>query len=299
MEQDKNTVAEAAKEAAAPGVAVDALPPPGIGKKAIAAGVSKAQMEFTPKFLLAVLAGAYVGMGAVFYTVVVTETGTGYGLTRLLGGLAFCLGLILVVVGGAALFTGNNLIIMAALSRKITVLQLLRNWAIVYAGNFAGSVVLALLMTATRIYGADGGKVGATMVNIANGKCGLPFGQAVALGVMCNVLVCLAVWLCFSGRTVVDKVVAIIFPITAFVAAGFEHSVANMYFISAGLLTKGAGGAPGAPGPLAEAARNAANLTWGNFFVKNLLPVTLGNIVGGAVFVGAIYWVIFHRKKTE
>jgi formate/nitrite transporter len=242
------------------------------------------------------LAGAYIGLGAMFFTIVTTGSTMSYGVTRLLGGLAFSLGLILVVVAGAALFTGNNLMTMAALDRKISLLQLLRNWAVVYAGNFAGSIVLALIVFYSEQYKLSDGGVGVTAIKVANYKCGLHFLPAFMLGILCNFLVCLAVWLCYSGRSATDKILAIIFPITAFVAAGFEHSVANMYFISTGLFTKPAALLAQEGTPLYEMAKSATNLTWENFLAGNLIPVTLGNIVGGGLFVGAMYWAIYCRK---
>ena len=216
-------------------------------------------------------------------------------MTKLLGGLVFCLGLILVIVAGAELFTGNNLIVMAWADRHITTLQVLRNWSIVYAGNFVGSIAIAGLMYLTKQYIFGAGGIGLTALNIANGKVNLDFGQAIALGIMCNVLVCLAVWLCFSARTTTDKILSIVFPITAFVAAGFEHSVANMYFIPMGLFIKA--GAPASFwASIVKTAADYANLTWGNFFLANLVPVTIGNIIGGSVMVGLVYWFIYIRK---
>ena len=274
----------------------EALSPADMVEKAMAIGVKKAAMPFVPKFLLAMLAGAYIGLGAMFFTIVTTGSTMSYGVTRLLGGLAFSLGLILVVVGGAALFTGNNLMTAAALDRKITMMQLLRNWVIVYVGNFAGSIVLAVIVYYSEQYKFSDGGVGITVLKVANTKCGYHFLPAFMLGILCNFLVCLAVWLCYSGRSATDKILAIIFPITAFVAAGFEHSVANMYFISSGLFVKPAALLAQSGTPLYEMAKSATNITWSNFLVGNLIPVTLGNIVGGGFFVGAMYWAIYCRK---
>jgi len=211
-----------------------------------------------------------------------------------LTGLVFCLGLILVVVGGAELFTGNNLIVMAWASGKVTGRALLRNWGIVYAGNFVGSFGTALLVLWSRQYTFGGGTVGETALKIAAGKVNLDFFQAIALGILCNALVCLAVWLTFSARSTVDKIVAIIFPITAFVAAGFEHSIANMYFIPYGILIKAFDTAFAS-----ERGLDLTNLTWGNFLFNNLLPVTIGNIIGGGLFVAAVYWSIFLRNQEK
>jgi formate/nitrite transporter len=199
-------------------------------------------------------------------------------------------------VAGAELFTGNNLIIMAFASGRIPITAVLRNWLIVYVGNFVGSILTAVVMLVSKQYTFAGGALGANALGIANGKCNLGFLQAIALGIMCNALVCLAVWLCTSARSTTDKILAIIFPITAFVAAGFEHSVANMYFIPMGLLIKGF-----APesfwSAVGSTAGDYASLTWGAFFLNNLLPVTIGNIIGGVGFVGLAYWFIYLRPQ--
>jgi formate/nitrite transporter len=248
---------------------------------------------------LAILAGAFIASGAVFSTVTVTglsDAGMGYGVIRLLGGVTFCLGLIAVVIAGAELFTGNNLIIMAFVSGKVALAALLRNWVIVYVGNFVGAILTALTIFLTQQYMVAGREMGVTALTIANHKCGLEFIQAVALGVMCNALVCLAVWLCSSARSTTDKILAIVFPITAFVAAGFEHSVANMYFVPMGLLIKDAAGSGFWTG-LDITVTSFGNLTWGAFFFKNLLPVTIGNIIGGAGFVGLVYWFVYLRPQ--
>lgn len=274
---------------------VDAFPPAKMASRMEEVGVAKVKLRAGTMFALAILAGAFIGCGAIFATVVTTglaSAGVGYGLIRLLGGLVFCLGLIAVVVAGSELFTGNNLIIMAFASGKVTLAQLLRNWGIVYAGNFVGSILTALVMLLGKQYTFSGGALGANALGIADVKCNLEFVQAIALGIMCNALVCLAVWLCASARSTTDKILAIIFPITAFVAAGFEHSVANMYFIPIGLFIKGFAGS-GFWQAIGKTAADYSNLTWGAFFIRNLLPVTIGNIIGGAGFVGLAYWFIY------
>jgi len=215
-----------------------------------------------------------------------------FGIVRGLMGLVFCVGLVLVVVGGAELFTGNTLMTIACLEKRITTGALLRNWLVVYIGNLAGSMVIALLTTIGKTYTFGGGALGASALTIANVKVILGFWQAVALGILCNFLVCLAIWLTFSARTVSDKILAVIFPISAFVAAGFEHSVANMYFIPAGLFIKLFD-----PAFAAGTALDLSHLTWWAFFLNNLLPVTIGNLIGGAVLVGMIYWGIYLRCK--
>ena len=258
-------------------------------------GVSKAEAPAFSTFTLAILAGAFIALGAIFATTVTAGTSAEwpFGVSKLLTGLVFCLGLILVIVGGAELFTGNNLIVMAWAGGKVSTAKLLRNWGIVYVGNFVGSVGTAVLILFSKQYTFGGGGVGKTALSIANGKVGLGFLQAMALGVLCNALVCLAVWLTFSARSTMDKIAAIIFPITAFVAAGFEHSVANMYFVPVGLLIKTFD-----PTFTSGTGLDLSNLTWGTFLVNNLLPVTIGNIIGGTVFVAAVYWSVFLRNKS-
>jgi formate/nitrite transporter len=266
-------------------VGLDALPPPEMARKAEQVGVTKASLDAPTTFALSILAGAFIAMGAVFATT--TTAGGGdlpYGVVRLLGGLTFSLGLILVIVAGAELFTGNNLIVMAWASRRVSTLLLLRNWVIVYLGNFVGAIATAALLYAGKQYELGGGLVGEQAVSIAATKTGYGWWQAFVLGMFCNALVCMAVWLCYSARSTADKIVAIIPPIAAFVAAGFEHSVANMYFIPYGLFVEST-----------EAIPDVPDLTWTNFLWSNLAPVTLGNIVGGALMVGAIYWFIYLR----
>lgn len=280
-------------------IQIDALPPQKMASRMEEVGVTKTELRTDTMFALAILAGAFIGCGAIFATVVTTglgAVGMGYGVVKLLGGLVFCLGLIAVVVAGAELFTGNNLIIMAFASKRITLFRLLRNWVIVYIGNFVGSILTAAVMLATKQYMSSNGALGANALNIANSKCGLEVVQAIALGIMCNALVCLAVWLTFSARSTTDKILAILFPITAFVAAGFEHSVANMYFVPMGLFIKSYA-AVGFWDAIGMTAADFGNLTWGAFFLKNLLPVTIGNIIGGSGFVGLVYWFIYMRPQ--
>ncbi len=279
---------------------IDSLLPPEMAQRAEYVGVRKAEAALLELFVLAVLAGAFIALGAVFATTVAAGTaGTvPYGITRMLVGLVFCLGLILVIVGGAELFTGNTLIVMAWAGGKVKTVALLRNWTIVYVGNFVGSVATALMVFTSGQYTFGGGAVGTAALGIANGKVQLGFMQAIVLGILCNALVCLAVWLTFSARTTMDKIMAIIFPISAFVAAGFEHSVANMYFVPIGLFIKQFDPAFAAK---AAAAANwdLAGLTWPAFLINNLLPVTIGNIIGGAVLVAAVYWLVYLRSKEK
>ena len=278
-------------------VSFDALLPSQMAGKAEGAGVTKANLGPFRMFALAVLAGAFIGMGAIFSTTVTAGAkDLPFGMVKLIGGLAFTLGLILVVVGGAELFTGNNLIVMAWASGKVSTWQLLRNWVVVYAGNFVGSILTAYAMFLSQQYTFGGGAIGLNALNIAHTKVSLGFVQAVVLGVFCNALVCLAVWLCLSARSTTDKVLAIIPPIAAFVAAGFEHSIANMYFIPLGLFVK-AWAEPAFWGQIQKTATDFPKLTWGNFFLVNLLPVTIGNIIGGSLMVGLVYWFIYLRPS--
>lgn len=277
------------------------LMPREVALQAENAGVIKANLDWPSTLMLAVLAGAFIGFGAVFSTTVMTGNGLDgaiklpFGLMRLIGGAVFCLGLILVTIAGAEMFTGNVLLVMAAASRKITAARLFRNWAIVFGGNFLGAIVTAGLVFLSGQYRFMNGQVGLTALQIAERKTSLGFGEAVMLAFFCNILVCLAIWLSLSGRTVIDKVAVILFPISAFVTSGFEHSVANMYFISSALCIKyGAGPefwqmAGSAPGQF-------AHLTLGGFLLSNLLPVTLGNILGGLT-VGLMYWSIYCRPN--
>ena len=291
-------------------VRIDALLPQEMATRAEYLGVRKAEMPFLTMFMLAVLAGAFISLGSIFATTVsagaVAVTGSEgtvtfnaglpYGVTRLLTGFVFSLGLILVVVGGAELFTGNSLIVMAWASGKVSGRALLRNWMIVYLGNFVGSIGTVMLMFLAKQYTFGANSVGIAALRIGVAKVDLSFMQAVALGILANGLVCLAVWMTYSARSTTDKILAIIFPITAFVAAGFEHSIANMYFIPYALFIKDFD--PKFVATVADKVPNLDFLTWQAFLVKNLIPVTIGNIIGGAVLVAAVYWVIFlHGDK--
>ena len=275
-------------------IKIDAYSPSEMSQRVQNVGVAKANLDFLSTLMLAILAGAFIAFGAVFATLVVHDSNLSFGLTKLLGGLVFCIGLILVVIAGAELFTGNNLIIMAYVDKKITLSKVLRNWVIVYLGNLIGSLTMVFWIYLSQQWAGNNYLIGANAVMVANAKVNLPFMVAFSRGVLCNVLVCLAVWLCFAGRSVVDKIVAIIFPITAFVALGFEHSIANMYFIPIGLLLKNNPNVLAAIAATSKAA-DLSNLSIGGF-LHNLIPVTLGNIIGGGVLVGFVYWFIYNRK---
>ena len=275
---------------------LDALPPLEMARKAENVGVVKAGMSTANTLALSVLAGAFIALGAIFATTV-TAGGAEipFGVLRLLGGLAFSLGLILVIVAGAELFTGNNLIVMAWASRRVRTGQVARNWALVYLGNFAGALATAGILFVGKQYEFGGGAVGVQALSIAASKTSLGFVQAIALGAFCNALVCLAVWLCYSARTTTDKILSIVPPIAAFVAAGFEHCVANMFFIPMGLLVKSDEEFVSEQ----EGLPSLADLTWERFLTANLLPVTIGNVVGGALMVGAIYWFVYLRTVED
>jgi len=273
---------------------LDALLPEAIAVKAEELGVKKARRDLPGLVALAVLAGAFIALGGLFATVAMSgaEGMMPYGVTRLLGGFVFSLGLILVLVGGAQLFTGDVLMVMAWASRRLTVREMTRVWVAVWLGNFVGALGTALLVFLSGQYAFGHGAVGAQALYFASAKASLPMGQAFFLGILCNVLVCLAVWLSLGARSVTDKILAIVFPITAFVAAGFEHCVANMYFVPLGLLIEwGASDAF-----WAELGKPPPPIPVGRYLV-NLAAVTAGNFVGGALLVGAMYWFIYLRPR--
>lgn len=252
--------------------------------------VKKTQQSVLNLTILGIFAGVYIGFGAQLATLVTHDLAAhvGLGLSKFFGGAVFSVGLMLVVIAGAELFTGNNLILLSVLDRQVKLRGLFRNWTVVYFANFAGALLLVLLMYWSGLWKTGGGAVGVAALKLADGKVSLTFLEALARGILCNWLVCLAVWMAVSARDVAGKILAIFFPIMAFVASGFEHSIANMYFIPMGLVLKGQG--------LAEVS---ANLTVGGMVVKNLIPVTIGNIIGGALFVAALYWIVYVRKSKK
>jgi len=247
-------------------------------------------------FILAIFAGVYIGFGAELMTVTIQGIGPamGFGMAKLLGGAVFSVGLILVVIAGAELFTGNNLMVLSALDKRVPLGKVLGKWGLVYLGNFAGSILFVAIMYGSGLWKMNNMGVGVSALKIATAKVNLHFWEAFFRGVGCNWLVCLAVWMSLSARNVVGKIFAIFFPITAFVASGFEHSVANMYFIPMGLFLKGNSAVVSASG----LAGKLSTLNWGSFIVNNEIPVTLGNIVGGAFFVAFLYWMVYLRKKA-
>lgn len=277
---------------------IDSLLPAEMALKAESIGLLKANMSLSKTLVLAILAGAFIALGSVFFTTVTSASTMSFGVTRLLGGICFSLGLVLVIVGGAELFTGNNLIIMAWANNKVSTFQVLRNWYLVFLGNFIGALFIVVLMLLSKQYQSASGMVGINLLNIAKAKCELGFTQAVASGILCNILVCLAVWLCFSSSSITGKIASIIFPVTAFVSSGFEHSIANMYFIPKAILLLDKKD-KGLNQLIENSGVNYDSITWTNFLVTNLLPVTLGNIVGGAVLVGLVYWFVYLRNNKS
>jgi formate transporter len=248
-------------------------------------GVKKATMPLLPLVMLGFLAGAFIGLGAMLFVLIKSDSTLSFASTQLLGGLAFCLGLILVIVAGAELFTGNNLIVMAWADNKISLYGLLRNWTVVCIANLFGAAGMATLIFLSGHVLMNDGAIAEQYLNIAVSKSTLTNTEALFRGILCNILVCIAVWMAIAGKTVTDKVVAIIFPITAFVAAGFEHSVANMYFYPMALLIQ----------HFSILDITGSIITFWDFF-RNILFVIIGNIIGGSVFVGWVYHVIYQRK---
>ena len=293
-------------------VTFDALMPAAMAARCEESGVKKASMDPVTLLVLSVLAGAFISFGAIFATTVSAggiaiiapggeaafSAGLPYGVVKLLTGVVFSVGLILVIVGGAELFTGNNMIVMAWASGKVETRELLLNWIIVFAGNFIGAICTAVLMFLTTQYTFGGGSVGLAALSTANAKAALEFVPALALGIMCNALVCMAVWMAYGARSTLEKIAVIVPPIAAFVAAGFEHCIANIYYIPMALFIKA-----GAPDTFWTSIRKTSadfpDLTWGNFLLGNLVPVTIGNIIGGAIMVAAVYWFVYLRSTTR
>jgi formate/nitrite transporter len=275
---------------------ISALLPPEMALACEAAGAAKAGRDALALLILGLLAGAFIALGAIFMTVVLTGSGDlPWGVARLLAGLVFSLGLILVIVGGAELFTGDSLMVVAYASRRITLGAMLRAWSLVYIGNIAGAVGTAALVFLAGQHGFGDGAVGKTALAIASAKAALPTIQLFFLAVLCNVLVCLAVWMSFGARSTTDKVMVIVPPIAAFVAAGFEHSIANLYLLPYGLAIKAWAG-PEFWTAIGQAAADYPQLSVGGA-LHNIVVATIGNLVGGSVMVGAVYWFVHLRRR--
>lgn len=264
----------------------DAYSPAEIQDKVEKLGVKKARMPFLPEFMLSIVAGGSIGLGGMFFVIVLADPTLGFAIQRVLGGAVFSLGLALVLIGGAELFTGNCLIVMAWCNGQITTTELLRNWSVVWLGNLVGALGLVFLLYMAHFVDLNGGKVGSALITLSIGKMSPDMVTIFFKGILCNVLVCLAVWLAYAGRTVVDKMAGMILPVACFVAAGFEHCVANMFFLPMAWILVKTGHVP--------ADLDVSVITLINI-VHNIVPATLGNIVGGAGFVGLIYWAIYRK----
>ncbi|GJQ48909.1 formate/nitrite transporter [Candidatus Kuenenia stuttgartiensis] len=260
--------------------------------------VARAGLRVMQTFILSIMAGIFVAMGAQFATFVTSDSALHLGITSLIMGIVFSLGLILVETAGAELFTGNNLNVMGYLSKRITTRDLLRIWIIVYVGNFIGGILMVFWMYLAHQWEFFHFMTGAKALLIAHKKTTLSFEAALARGVLCNALVCLNVWLCYSGRSMADKVLSVLFPIGGFVASGFEHCVANMYFIPMGLVLRKNQAVVAAAEEMAGKTLDISQLTWKGFFINNLFPVTIGNFVGGVVLVGVVFWFIYLRPHN-
>lgn len=265
---------------------MEAYSPAEIEEKVEKLGVKKATMPFLPSFMLSVVAGGSIGLGGMFFLIVMADPALSFAVQKVLGGVVFSLGLSLVMIAGAELFTGNCLIVMAAANRQITPMQVVRNWVIVWVGNAVGALGLVFLIYMSHHTEQSGGVIATATLKLAVAKVSPDAVTIFFKGIMCNLLVCLAVWLAYAGRTVTDKIVAMILPVSAFVAGGFEHCIANLYFLPLALLLKATGHVP--------AGLDVSVITFGSV-AHNLAFATLGNIVGGSVFVGGIYWLIYRK----
>jgi formate/nitrite transporter len=254
----------------------NAFAPQEIAQRVQLIGVKKARLPLLSQLILSVLGGAFIGMGALVYVLIHSDAGLGFAARQVGAALSFCLGMLLVVIAGAELFTGNNLIVMARAQGSIGSGEVVRNWVIVFAGNLVGTAGLALLVWLSGHPGMNDGAIGRDYVHIAEAKAALPFMVALWRGILCNALVCLAIWMSYAGRSVIDKAVAIIFPIAAFVAAGFEHCIANLYYFAMALLL---------------APQTSALLLGG--MLRNIVAVVIGNVIGGSVLVGLVYYLIY------
>ncbi|MBP1745215.1 MAG: FdhC protein [Firmicutes bacterium] len=276
------------------------LSPAEIAEYTIEAGVKKTKLTALNMFILGILAGAFIAFAAegsnmaAYNLFSKPET---YGLGKVLAGSIFGTGLMLVLVAGGELFTGNTMIIAGIFDKKVTVGAMLKNWFFVYLGNFVGSVLIAYMMSKSGLFSSSLGLLGGMTIKIATYKVGLTFMQAFFLGIMCNWLVCLAVWMCYGAKDMTGKLLAVFFPIWLFITSGFEHSVANMYYIPAGIMAKGTKAYSDAALTLGVTPEKLAHLNWGTFALNNLVPVTLGNIVGGGIFVAAVYWFLYLKKS--
>lgn len=265
------------------------LTPAEVCEATVNVGIAKTSLSSLQMLLLGIFAGAFIAFGG-FSSTMASHSIENAGLAKLVTGSVFPVGLMLVVICGAELFTGNNLISVALFDKKVTANKMFKNWAIVYVGNFIGSILIAYLVFESGLFGLNAGKVGAAAIKTAVYKGGLTFGNGIASGILCNMLVCLAVWASFAAKDIAGKVAIIWFPIMAFVASGFEHSIANMYYFAAGIFAKSNEVYAAASGLTAD---KLAGLNWGTAFINNIIPVTIGNVIGGVVVVSLVYWIIY------
>jgi len=278
------------------------LTPEEITETVITTGIKKSSYSISTLLILGFLGGVFIAFAsegstmAAFNLLAKPET---YGLGKALAGAIFGTGLMLVVIAGAELFTGNTLIMVSVLGKKVSIKAMLRNWFFVYLGNLIGSLFIAYMMNQSGLFASGANGLGAMTIKMASYKVGLTFSQAFYLGIMCNWLVCLAVWMAYGAKDMSGKILAIFFPIWLFITSGFEHSIANMYYIPAGILAKSNIAWANAALALGVTPEKLSHLNWENFFMKNLLPVTLGNIVGGAFFVAAAYWFVYNKKSNQ
>ena len=288
------------QEYAIPVIEVDAYAPAKMADKVGQVGVAKSQLSSLTTFALSILAGVFIALG-IQLSMLVTHTATSsYGLNQLVGGVAFTLALVLIVIAGAELFTGNCLIAMSFMARKITGKDLARNLIIAFIGNFIGALTLVLWIYVSKQWTISNHLLGAKIVLAANDKVNIPFGAAFARGVLCNALVCLGIWLCYSGRSNMDKILALLWPISCLIACGFEHCVVNMWLIPMGLVLKGNSAVLAAAEKFHGGKIDLSNLTFfKGFLIDNLFPVVLGNLFGGIVLVAGVYWFIYLRPSKR
>ena len=275
------------------------LTPKEIVTATIETGIKKVKTKPLNQFILGILAGAFIAFAsegsnmAAFNLFAKPET---YGLGKALAGVVFATGLMLVIIAGGELFTGNTLITIGVLEKKIKLKDMLSNWFFVYLGNFVGALFIAYMMNMSGLFNSGDNMLGGITLKIAAYKTHLTFSQAFYLGIMCNWLVCIAVWMSYGAKDIIGKCFAIFFPISLFITSGFEHSIANMYYIPAGILAKSNASWVEASGLTAE---KLAHLNWSTFITKNLIPVTIGNIVGGVILVSGVYWFTYYKNSEN
>lgn len=281
---------------------INYLTPKEIAESTINIGIKKVKQPVINMVLLGILAGVFIAFAAegsnmaAFNLLAKSDT---YGLGKALAGVVFSTGLMFVLIAGGELFTGNMLITVAVLDKKVKIKAMLKNWIFVMIGNFIGSILIAYMMNKSGLFLNGANMLGGITIKIAVTKVSLNFQQAFFLGIMCNWIVCLAVWMSYGAKDMAGKILAIFFPISLFITSGFEHSVANMYYITAGIFAKNNSEFIETATQLGVTSEKLAHLNWGTFFLKNLIPVTLGNIVGGAVCVAGVYWFIYLRKSNN